>query len=160
MSVLTVLDKIPVNYFLSHSQCSFPSSLNCVLKAVIISHLVPLFSIKLVFLVFPQSSEKTKQKNCVEDRACNTPVKHALNSHIPLSPHICHQLLVLRKTASSHSFFRTFHQTGNIWIFILTYEYHAFHFYMIADLPFRCEEWHVGWICKKTQYSLPADWAD
>lgn len=105
ISILTVLAKIPVNYILSHSQwtSSFPSSLNSALTAVIISYLVLLFSIKLVCLVFPQSSKKTKQKNCVEDRACNIPVKHALKSHIPLSAHICHQPLVLRKTASSHS---------------------------------------------------------
>lgn len=51
----------------------------------------------------------------------NIPVKDALNNHIPLSAHICHHLLVLRKTVHPVilTFFRTFHQTVNILILIM-----------------------------------------
>lgn len=53
----------------------------------------------------------------------NIPVKYALNNHIPLSAHTCHQLqlLVLRKTVHPviPTFFRTFNQTANTQILIM-----------------------------------------
>lgn len=59
----------------------------------------------LVFSVFPQSSEKTNQKEWKTELTFryNIPVNYALNTYKPLSAHICHQLLALKKDcASSH----------------------------------------------------------